>query len=282
MRDWQRTIEQGAGSEELVWSLPELYACFQLDPIAAPDSEGLQEISLSARGTGPDGGMGTRVLESFRFVGSWDTGQERFRSIEVEGRIRNLDKDIEQVVTLRRRLIEVVQLDSAATLRSLARAVSDAQSGAEAQALAAYRQLLSQLNEELALSSAEHFAGVARRAAGVAWQETELEAALALAQSEQKAVLLLLDQENCPPCAMLHRNGLTEPSFAAASERFLPVHRDFCASPGLIERYELRGTPTLLILDGEGNKLAELVGAQSLKAGLQFLEQGQAAFEASE
>jgi thioredoxin-related protein len=114
---------------------------------------------------------------------------------------------------------------------------------------------------------------VRRAAKGIAWEFTALAPALDAARAKRKPILALFDQDNCPPCALLKRLVLRAPAFVRAVEdAFVTVNLNACTDLEVAKRYQLRGTPTLLVLDSDGTVLGSQVGVGSLTAGLQLLE----------
>jgi len=97
----------------------------------------------------------------------------------------------------------------------------------------------------------------------------------ALTQAKDEGKLVLLDftgSDWCPPCKMLHDKVLARKEFLDhASKTLVLVMLDFPrnkpqtdelkkANQGLSEKFKIRGYPTLVLLDDEGNELAREVG----------------------
>jgi thiol-disulfide isomerase/thioredoxin len=102
---------------------------------------------------------------------------------------------------------------------------------------------------------------------------TSLPDALAQAKADKKLVLLdFTGSDWCPPCKMLHDKVLTQKEFLDhASQNLVLVMLDFPrgkpqtdelkkANQDLSEKFKIRGYPTLVLLDDEGNELAREVG----------------------
>jgi protein disulfide-isomerase len=109
-------------------------------------------------------------------------------------------------------------------------------------------------------------------AADEAWQ-TDLPKALAQAKTEKKLVLLdFTGSDWCPPCKNLHKTVLTSEEFNKfAKENLVLVELDFpkskpqsdelkAANKELSKKYEIRGFPTIIVLDADGKELFKKVG----------------------
>lgn len=94
--------------------------------------------------------------------------------------------------------------------------------------------------------------------------ETDVEAAIALAKKENKAVMLeFTGSDWCPPCIMMAKKVFSKEEFVkAASEDYVLVHLDFPKgdkelaekNKPLLEQYEISGFPTVVLLDAEGEE----------------------------
>jgi protein disulfide-isomerase len=109
-------------------------------------------------------------------------------------------------------------------------------------------------------------------AADEAWQ-TDLPKALAQAKTEKKLVLIdFTGSDWCPPCKNLHKTVLTSEEFSKfAKQNLVLVELDFpkskpqsdelkAANKELSKKYEIRGFPTVIVLDGDGKELFKKVG----------------------
>ncbi|MBK7095825.1 MAG: thioredoxin family protein [Saprospiraceae bacterium] len=98
---------------------------------------------------------------------------------------------------------------------------------------------------------------------------------LVTAKKDHKPVLLLFTGSDwCPPCKMLEKNILASPEFEEyANKNLVLVKADFPRRPenqlsekqrshndNLNRKFGIRGFPTVLILDYEGNELNRVVG----------------------
>ena len=102
---------------------------------------------------------------------------------------------------------------------------------------------------------------------------TDLAKAQEKAKADKKMVLLdFTGSDWCPPCKALHKNVLMSEEFAAfAKENLILVEIDFpnkkeqtaelkAANKELAKKYEIKGYPTVIVLDGEGKELFKEVG----------------------
>lgn len=96
--------------------------------------------------------------------------------------------------------------------------------------------------------------------------ETDVDAAIALAKKQDKAVMLeFTGSDWCPPCIMMAKKVFSKDEFVkAASEDFILVHLDFPdgdkelaeKNKPYAEKYEIEGFPTLILLDSEGEEFS--------------------------
>lgn len=102
---------------------------------------------------------------------------------------------------------------------------------------------------------------------------TDLSKAQSLAKSEKKLVLLdFTGSDWCPPCKSLHKNVLTSAEFAKfAKDSLVLVEVDFprakpqadalkAANNELKKKFEIKGFPTVIVLDADGKELFKKVG----------------------
>lgn len=100
---------------------------------------------------------------------------------------------------------------------------------------------------------------------------TDLPKAQAKAKDENKLVLIdFTGSDWCPWCIKLDREILTKPEFVEyAQKNLVAVEIDFPrhktqpeelkkANKDLQEKYEIKGYPTVIVLNGEGKKVGEL------------------------
>ncbi len=128
-------------------------------------------------------------------------------------------------------------------------------------------------------------------ASDIAWK-TDLPQALAQAAQEEKKVLILFTASDwCSPCKELEKHVLSTPEFAQyVQESLILVELDYPqgkqtaelarTNAALAEKYQVRGFPTILILDASGVAQGGFVGSRKDMASL---KQALApAFEANE
>lgn len=109
------------------------------------------------------------------------------------------------------------------------------------------------------------------------WQ-TDVDAALALAKTENKAVMVeFTGSDWCPPCMMMKKEVFSKKAFVqGASEDFILVHLDFPnGDPELAEKnqpaaekYKIEGFPTVILLDSEGKEFDRFFASQYPKVDL--------------
>jgi len=86
--------------------------------------------------------------------------------------------------------------------------------------------------------------------------------ALKIAQSErvQKPVLLLFDRKSCRWCAMMHKHTFTDREVYNLVKRFVPARIPFRKGEGDSKKYGVEGTPTYVILNKDGARIASDAG----------------------
>lgn len=122
--------------------------------------------------------------------------------------------------------------------------------------------------------------------------ETDVDAALALAKKEKKAVMLeFTGSDWCPPCIMMGKEVFSKEEFLkAASKNYVLVHLDFPRkekegnkelvekNTPYLEKYKVSGFPTVVLLDSEGVEFSRFTASKYPKVEL-FLEQLATALE---
>lgn len=118
--------------------------------------------------------------------------------------------------------------------------------------------------------------------------ETDVDAALALAKKEKKAVMLeFTGSDWCPPCIMMGKEVFSKEEFVkAASEKYVLVHLDFPKgdkalaekNQPLLEKYKVDGFPTVVLLNSEGVEFTRFPASKYPKVKL-FLDQLTTALE---
>lgn len=101
--------------------------------------------------------------------------------------------------------------------------------------------------------------------------ETDVDAAIALAKKQNKAVMLeFTGSDWCPPCIMMAKKVFSKKEFVEkASEDYVLVHLDFPngdeelkkKNEPYAEKYEIEGFPTIVLLDSEGEEFDRFVAS---------------------
>lgn len=96
--------------------------------------------------------------------------------------------------------------------------------------------------------------------------ETDVDAALALAKKENKAVMLeFTGSDWCPPCMMMSKKVFSKEEFQkAASKNYILVHLDYPKgdpelkkkNEPLLQKYKVEGYPTIILLDSNGKEFS--------------------------
>lgn len=102
--------------------------------------------------------------------------------------------------------------------------------------------------------------------------ETDVEAAIAIAKKEDKAVMLeFTGSDWCPPCIMMNKKVFSKKEFLTkASKDFVLVHLDFPngdpelkkKNQPLAEKYKIEGFPTVILLDSDGKEFDRFFASQ--------------------
>lgn len=95
---------------------------------------------------------------------------------------------------------------------------------------------------------------------GDEWR-TDLSAALNTAESQQQPVLLYFWMDNCASCEEFDKQ--MRDSDYATMDRFVLSAVRMDQRPELSNRYNVTGTPTLVILDAEGNMVSKFIPTQT-------------------
>jgi thiol-disulfide isomerase/thioredoxin len=80
----------------------------------------------------------------------------------------------------------------------------------------------------------------------------------------------------CPPCNQVKSTIFTRPEFIEKSRGFVPVYVDADSPSGQVlgERFKVRGYPTMVLLDGNGQELTRLAGSVDGGKYMQLLDRG--------
>ncbi|MCC7406561.1 MAG: thioredoxin family protein [Phycisphaeraceae bacterium] len=98
----------------------------------------------------------------------------------------------------------------------------------------------------------------------VAWAQ-DVQAVMAQAQTQNKPVLMSFTADWCGPCQQLKARAFSRPEVAETISRLvLPLKIDLttpsAAGAELCQRYQIEGTPTLLLLAPDGSEISRRVG----------------------
>jgi thiol-disulfide isomerase/thioredoxin len=111
----------------------------------------------------------------------------------------------------------------------------------------------------------------AKRAAAPLPFGKDLAAALAEAGRTGKRVFVDFETTWCGPCKEMDRWVYTAADVVAAAADVIAVKLDGDEQRDLVKRYAVKGYPTLLLLDGQGEVLRREVGYQGVAAMVKFL-----------
>lgn len=91
--------------------------------------------------------------------------------------------------------------------------------------------------------------------------ETKLDRAVAVARETNQPVLIEFWATWCEVCRDMDRDVYTNEGVAAAMAKVRPVKVDIDREPGLKRKYEVDGTPTLIVADSYGREMFRYLGA---------------------
>jgi thioredoxin-related protein len=100
-------------------------------------------------------------------------------------------------------------------------------------------------------------------AASIQWQSYS-NSAFTKAKAQKKLVLVYVGSESCHWCAKMNNETFHSPAIInIISKKFIPVSVDMMSEPSISYKFDVRGTPTFIILDSNSQEVSRTVGYQS-------------------
>ena len=122
-----------------------------------------------------------------------------------------------------------------------------------------------------AASAATQFVPVPASGA-VAWQ-TSFEAAQQIALSGNKNMMVDFYTDWCGPCRAMDENTYPDASIVQESQNVVPVKINADNFPGLVQRYNVTGYPTIVWMDASGTERGRIMGGMSAAELLPLMQQ---------
>ncbi len=126
-------------------------------------------------------------------------------------------------------------------------------------------------------------AAAATAAAGIDWivvsGDAEVDAAFARAKAERKPLFFYWGAKWCPPCNHVQATLFNRQEFITRSRAFVPVYVDG-DKPGaqrVGDRFKVRGYPTMVLFDADGQEMIRLPGEVGAQQYTEVLSLGMAA-----
>jgi thioredoxin-like negative regulator of GroEL len=113
--------------------------------------------------------------------------------------------------------------------------------------------------------------GVAAVDASIRW-EVKLDRATAAARETNRPILIEFWATWCEPCREMDRDVYGDERIVTAMGKVQPLRIDIDREPGVTRKYDVTGTPTLLVTDSLGRELFRYAGALPLDRMRQLLE----------
>ena len=110
--------------------------------------------------------------------------------------------------------------------------------------------------------------------AGIRWFEGSVDAAFIAAREQQKPVFLYWGEEWCPFCNRLETTVFTRDEFIALSHDFIALYLGTDTEEKIQygDRFDIRGFPTVIVFDSDGNTLTRIAGGTDIEQYAQVLE----------
>ena len=111
-------------------------------------------------------------------------------------------------------------------------------------------------------------------AKGIDWYEGSVEEAFAAAKESGKPIYLYWGAVWCPPCHAISATVFKSPEFLERSKLFVPVYLDGDTENAQAygEKFGVRGYPTMIVFDSEGEELTRIPGGIDLQAYANILD----------
>jgi thioredoxin-related protein len=111
-------------------------------------------------------------------------------------------------------------------------------------------------------------------AKGIDWFEGSVEEAFAEAKTSGKPIYLYWGAVWCPPCHAISATVFKSPDFLERSKLFVPVYLDGDTenAQAVGEKFGVRGYPTMIVFDSEGEELTRIPGGIDLQAYANILD----------
>jgi thioredoxin-related protein len=92
-------------------------------------------------------------------------------------------------------------------------------------------------------------------------QAQTLEEAIQMANEQDKLVFVYINSTNCPYCRMMEKEFDQSDEFKKIiGEQFVWVTLDFQKNLDLVRKYNLQGSPVIIIMDQNGEPITGMIG----------------------
>ncbi len=128
--------------------------------------------------------------------------------------------------------------------------------------------------QEPVVSATEDAAASLDPAKGIDWFEGSVEEAFAMAKESGKPIYLYWGAVWCPPCHAISATVFKSPEFLERSKLFVPVYLDGDTENAQMygEEFGVRGYPTMIVFNSEGDELTRIPGGIDLQAYANILD----------